>query len=170
MCRTTGDGYPETPPVFSVVGELSNAGFELCLSRSSAFFGLLIRAQYRNCTESVLLSLVFTTISSEMIFIVACRTPIENAGAAESVTLISRSYSTHHLEIGAFFRHHLSEKHRKVAHCLFDSPAFISCSFFSNLPFFLHKDRERDQQRSSDRRCSACFVCLHREHMPQPDG
>ena len=49
----------------------------------------------------------------------------------KSVTPISESYSPHLLEIRAFSRNHVSQKHEEGEQCIFDSPVFLSCTFFS---------------------------------------
>lgn len=112
----------------------------------------------------------FTVISSDVVLMLACRTPIENAGTLESVTSISPSYSTAHLEIGTFFRHHLRQKRKKTTHYMFGGVAALSSTLFLKTSILFTKDSQREQQRSSDRRCSACFVRVHREYMSQPDG
>lgn len=124
----------------------------------------------RDLHAPVVFFTVFTAIFRDIAWIVACRTPLENAGATESVTSISGSYSVHLLEILAFFRDHLSQKRGESEHSVFDSPVFLSCTLFFKSTILLTKDSQRDQQRSSDRRCFACFVCLHREYMSQPNG
>ena len=78
------------------------------------------------------------------------------------VTFISVSYSTHHLEIGAFFRHHLRQKRRKWAHCLFiDCPALRSCHFFLESSILYNKRTANvtNSGQATDAVLRVLFVC-----------